>query len=418
MEKLKIITQEVELFSKLLKSARIVSEAQLKEAASCAQRLDISLDRALTMLKMVSPESLRPALAAKEMVIAGQISLEEASLALQHARQKGISFEEALPKNNEHENDDNNDGSIHLSTSKPIHPLADLLLTTKLVTPEQLNQAIQKASDMDLPLGKTLIVNRFMNRWTLGQVITAASLIDEEKTTKENAYKFLQDAVQHRTSFIQILFESGNYINSPGETLTLPELLIMAECLTEADYQDVQEHKLIEKKPYAQIISENKLIESNLLQSALSLLEMIGNYLKPFQAAEALKQVAIRKIPDYQAIAELKPPPQIPQMQLRLGDLLVESGIIGRDAVEAIVSKQNADTTLVHIGKMFLEAHLIDDNNLYKSLRCQSAFREGVVSAKQAVAVLSCAYDEKLKVEDAFAKCGVYAPLRMQWNWQ
>lgn len=418
MEKLKVVTNEVELFSKLLQSAHIVSEAELSEAASCAKRLEISLDRAITMLKLVSQERLKPALQAKEMIVAGKISLNEATRALLIANEHGLAFEDALPIKGGPAGEDSNDKTIHLSTSKPIHPFADLLLTAKLVTPDQLNQAVQKSSDMDLPLGKSLVISRFMTRWVFGQVITAACLIDEEKITKAVASKLLHEAVQRRMSFIQLLFESGEYHNAGGDTLTLPELLVMAECLTEADYQDIEERKLIEKKSYAQIISDNKILESNLLQSAISLQEMIGDYLKAFQAAQALKQVAAKKIPVYQAIAELKPPPQVPQPNLRLGDLLVESGVIGRDSVETIISKQNPNSTLVRIGKKLLEAHLIDDNNLYNALRCQSAFREGVISANQAVAVLSCAHDEKLKLDDAFVKTGVFAPIRMQWNWQ
>ena len=119
-----------------------------------------------------------------------------------------------------------------------------------------------------------------------------------------------------------------------------------------------------------------------------------------------------------QAIAELKPPPQVPQPQLRLGDLLVESGIVSRESVEKVVNSPKSSSTLVRIGKQLLDAHLIDDTNLYNALRCQSLFREGILCAQQTVAALSCAHDEKMTLEDAFAQCGINAPMRMQWNWQ
>ncbi len=418
MEKIKVVGDEVELFRKLLKSSHIISDAQLNEATSCAKRLEMSLDRAITMLNLASHERLKAVISAKEMVASGQISLAAASHALQLANQHGITFEEALPIQDENATDANKNGAIELSTTKPANLLADLLLAAKLLNSEQLNQSLQKANEMHLPLGKTIIVTRLMSRWVFGQVITAASAVEEEKTTKDTAAKLLHEAVQRKMTFIQLLFESGQYRNPSGDTLSLPELLVMAECLTEADYQDIEERKLMEKKPYVQIISENSLIESSLLESAISLLEMIGTYLKAFQAGDALRQVALKKIPVYQAIAELKPPPQVPQPLLRLGDLLVESGIIARDPVEAVIAKQDPNSTLVRIGKKLLEAHLIDDSNLCNALRCQSVFMEGIISAKQAVTVLSCAHDEKIKIEEAFLKCGVYAPVRMQWNWK
>jgi hypothetical protein len=409
------VANEADLFSKLLQSAHLVNESELQEAMTCAKRLEIPLERALTMLKVATEERLQPAVRAKEMVAAGRISLDEASKVLQHASQHGISFEEAMPGGEEKQDPD--DHTIHLSTTKPIHPLAEYLLAAKLVNPDQLSQAVMKADSMHLPLGKALVVNRYMTRWAFGEVLTAACLVKEKTLSKEEAFKLLKDAILHHISLVQLLFEAGKFENASGDTLTLPELLIMAECLSEADYQDILEHELLEKKTYLHVITENHIMEGGLLQSALSLQEMIGSYLRPFQAAEALKQVAHKKIPVYQAIAELKPPPQVPLPQLRLGDLLVEAGMIARDSVESIISKQNPNSTLVRIGKKLLEARLIDDTNLYNALRCQSAYREGVISANQAVGVLSCAHDEKLRLEDAFAKCHVFAPVRMQWNW-
>ncbi len=406
------MSNEIELFTKLLKAANVVSDSELTEAVNCAKHLEIPLERALTMLKVVSDESIAPAIKAKEMVCAGKISLEEAGNVLKHANQHGISFEDALPKK------DSNDPSLRISGARINHPLAEFFLAPKLVTHDQLNQALHKSQSMDLPLGKTLIISRFITRWTLGEVLNAAYLVKDDKIPREQAVNLLRDAIQHRISVIQVLFESGNFSNRSGDTITLSELLLLGGCLGEADFQDIEERRLTAKKTCHQIIADYKIVESSLLQAADSLLEMVGDYLKPFQAAQALKQVKTNKIPVYQAIAELKPPPQLPPPQLRLGDLLVESGIVSRQSVEKIAASQQPTSTLVRIGKQLLDAQLIDDTNLYNALRCQSLFREGIISAQQTVAALSCAHDEKIKLDEAFSLCGIYAPIRMQWNWQ
>lgn len=406
------MSKELELFSKLLQTAGVFKDSDLIEAVTCAKRLEIPLERALTMLKVASDRKLQPAITAKEMVAAGKISLEEAGRILRQASQHDMSFEDALSNRVTH------DPSLHLSSGKVIHPLAEFLLASKLVTPDQLNQTVHKSQTMNLPLGKTLIVNRFISRWALGEVLNAAYLVKENLITQEQALNLLHDSIQHRISVFQVLFESGNYHIPSADAITLPELLCMADCLTEADCQDIQEHALVEKEGYTQIITKYKLVESTLVESAVSLLEMTGDYLKPFQAAEALKQVKVKKIPIYQAIAELKPPPQVPQPELRLGDLLVEAGIVSREAIEKVVAGQQRLPTQARIGKLLLAAHLIDDTNLYNALRCQSLFRAGIMSAQQTVTSLSCAHDEKLKLEDVFIQYGIYAPIRMQWNWQ
>jgi len=171
------VTSEFELFTKLLQAAHVINDSDLKEAVICAKRLEIPLERALTMLKVASEERLKLAIKAKEMVTAGHISLAEASKALQHASLHGIAFEEALPsKENRHKDD----RTIHLSTTKSIHPLADYLLAAKLVSPDQLSQAVQKAESMNLTLGKSLVVNRIMTRWIFGEVLTTAALVNDK----------------------------------------------------------------------------------------------------------------------------------------------------------------------------------------------------------------------------------------------
>lgn len=164
------MSKELELFSKLLQTAGVFKDSDLIEAVTCAKRLEIPLERALTMLKVASDRKLQPAITAKEMVAAGKISLEEAGRILRQASQHDMSFEDALSNRVTH------DPSLHLSSGKVIHPLAEFLLASKLVTPDQLNQTVHKSQTMNLPLGKTLIVNRFISRWALGEVLNAAYL--------------------------------------------------------------------------------------------------------------------------------------------------------------------------------------------------------------------------------------------------
>lgn len=414
MERPNTLSSEREIFSKLLQAAHLVHEADLQEATKCAKRLEIPLERALSMLKLVSSERLRPAADAKDMVMKGKLSIEEAGRALQYASQHNISFEDALLASVKAESG----SSIRLSTSKMVHPLAEYLLTAKLVNVDQLNEAVQKATDMNLSLGKLLVVNRYITRRVFGELLIAFSLVKEQRITKSEAIGLLRESAQRNISIIQFLFERGDYKNDRGDTLTLPEFLLMADCITVADYQDIQEIKLLQDKTYVDIITQQKLLSTDLLQAAVSLIEMIGVCLKPYQAAEALKQVATKKIPLYQIVNEIKSSATETQTDLKLGDMLVEAGIIDRGAIEKVMSDPARNSTIVRIGKRLLEAGLISEFDLYNCLRCQSLFREGIISANQAIISLSYAHREKLKLEDAFLQRGISAPLRMQWNWR
>lgn len=404
------MSEDIYIFAQLLEAAGIVDRGDLDEAIKCSRRLEVSLEQALVMLKLVSLERLAPVIIARDMIAAGQVSLPLAHQALLHIGESSISFEEALAQLPAKQT------SGEILPDQMDHPLAGYFIAAQLVKTDQLNQALKQWQATQVPLGRTLVVNRFISRWALGEFIDAVRLMKEGKISSKEAVNALREAVHNQTSVIQILFESGIYQGCRGESLTLVELLVMAGCLRDADYYDLEELEVVEGKNFRQIIAERQLVEAKLMELAESLFNMMGDYLKPFQAAEALRQLKTKDITLYQAIAELKPPPQVTQPDLRLGDLLVQAGITTRESVERVAAN-TISQTMARIGKHLLDAHLISDTSLYNALRCQSLFKEGIISRQQAIACLSCAHEEKIKLEDAFLQCKLYVPSRMQWSW-
>ena len=402
---------DTELLTELLRTAGVIGHSEMDQALQCAKRLEMPLEQALISLKLMTPQQVEPIIEAKNMLAAGKISLPLASQVLRQAQEAEAGFEETLARLKSKP-----EGQKEFVVDQSDNPLAGYFLASHLINVDQLNQALKEAQAKNFPLGRTLVVNRFVSRWALSEVIDAVRLLKENAITAKQAVQALREAVANHTNVMQTLFESGIYQGSRGETITFVELLVLAGCLSESDYCDLEELELVEKKNIRQIITERNLVEPRLIEMAESLYNMIGNYLKPFQAAEALKQLKTKDITIYQAIAELKPPPQVPQPDLRLGDLLVQSGITTREAIEKIASS-TMSKTMVRIGKHLLDAHLISETSLYNALRCQSLFKEGIISSQQAIAALSCAHDEKIKIEDAFLQCKLHVPNRMQWSW-
>ncbi|PWT95568.1 MAG: hypothetical protein C5B53_11225 [Candidatus Melainabacteria bacterium] len=401
-------SQKLNSLAQLLLGARMIDSAKLAEATQTAKRLDVPLDKAIMMLKSTSETNLKLALQANQMVTSGEIELELALRAVQIARQNGIPFEDALQVTGT---------VVHRtqSMSAVANALVELLVATKLITITQTTQVLQQAGDSEMSIGRTLLVNRYITRWTLQEVLTALALVKEEKIARHQSEQAILTAMQRRVGVLQVLFESGEYNECSGETLKISELIAMAGLISESDLFDCLEISLCLDKSFGQVMLDNNLITPSLLEAACSILDMVGSHLKPFQAAEALKQVKATGVSVYQAIAELQPPPQVPQRQLSLGDLVVESGLQTKEAVQAALA--DGEETPIKTGKRLMAASLIPETCLYKALRCYSLFKEGILSADQAVAILQSCRTDAVTIEDALTKAGWIVPARMHWSW-
>src|SRR5689334_18905070 len=79
----------------LIANSNVTDFQSLKESVSEAKRLSVTLDRALVMSGRVTEANLASSLAARELVLSGQMSLNAAINALRLASQEHISFDEA-----------------------------------------------------------------------------------------------------------------------------------------------------------------------------------------------------------------------------------------------------------------------------------------------------------------------------------
>lgn len=394
--------------SQLLLAANMVEPERLSEAQEHSKRMDVPLQTVLVMLKAIAEINLRPALRANEMMSKGKIDLDLAVRALQLSRQNSIEFDDAL---------DVMGAVISKSQQMPsvANALVELLLASGLLNIVQAGQVIKQAGDTQNSVGSTLIINRFLTHWALQEALTAQSLVKESKITRRQAEQALRTAMNRRVSVLQVLFERGEYTDCAGESLKLAELAAMAGLLSEREYVNCMEIHVCEDKQFGQVMLEQKLVTMSLLEAAFSILDMVGSYLKPFQAAQALRQVKAKGVSVYQAIAELQPPPQLPQRQISLGELVIESGIVSKAQMAGLMG--SCEESPIKVGKRLMAANLMTEACLYKVLRCHSLLKEGLLSVDQALAVMASCRGDSVNIEEALSQGGFVLPVRMHWSW-
>lgn len=400
-------TTQVDSFYQIVVSAKIVGPEEAQEAQATAKKLGMSLSQAILILRHATEPTLRFAMDAHELVKADRINVDTAIAAVICARQNEFSILQALDM-------------MGIVLDKPPAPkvetndLTRLMVEASAITMDQLDSAIKKANETGMPLTRSLVFNRYQSRRVVIESINVLKLVKEEKIERNDAVRALRMACDKRQSIWQIMFEQGIYKDCSGASLRLPELLAMSMVVSESDLMDLLEHEVLLEVPLHKLLLDAGLITHSVLEAAMTMLDLVQSYLKPYQAAEALKNCKNKNIGVYQAMAELNPPPQMAAELMRFGDLLVAAKVADRTVIEKIATDGDKP---VRVGKKLLDANIINDQMLYSVLRTQSLYKEGLLSSDQAIELLKMCVKTTLTVDEAIAKLGWTIPIRMQWSW-
>lgn len=396
-------------FGTLVLSTGIISPQQLEEAKKTSKNLNVPLERSLVMLDMMSGFLLGLVQEANELVANGTVSLDLAVRALRLARQHNMKLKDAIGVL----------GQVHKKTGRVqtiTTPVTELLLASNMITMEQIGRAVSQAQDSGMQTGRILVLNRDVSSWMMTAVLNALLMVRDGKIDKDNAKEAISTVGNRRVSIEQALFELGLYVEKEGNTVRIGELVAMAGFVSESDMLECLEIELVKEKQFGQILLEQGLVTSELLEAAIILQDMVasGN-IKAFQAAEALRAVRDKGVMVYQAMAELKPPPQAPQKHISPQDLLVEAGFLDRETINQLVSEE--ETSSIRVGKKVLTAGIISEAFLYLALRTYSLFRQGFLSADQATKALALCKSDNMSLDEVLSKQGWFVPARMQWIW-
>ncbi len=387
----------------------LVTPQQLDEAKKTCKALNVSIDKALIMLKLVSDPSMAIVHDANQLVKDGTVSIDLAVRAVRLARQHNMGLQDAIGVL----------GSVHKKTGRVATittPLTDLLLSCSMVSMEQIGRAVQQAQDTGLQTGRILVLNRDVSSWMMQAALNALILARDGKITQDQARDALTAVGHRRISIEQALFELGLYVEKGGQTAKIGELIAMAGFVSETDLLECLEVELVKEKQFGQILLEQGLVTHDLLETAIVLQDMVANgSLRAYQASEALRQVKDRNVSVYQAVAELDPPAQVPPKTISPRELLLKSGVASESQLDGLIS--DTETSSIKVGKKVLSAGIISEAFLYLALRTYSLYKQGFLSADQAVRALSFCKDKNVSLDEALSKLGMFVPARMQWIW-
>jgi hypothetical protein len=324
-------SKQSEVLLELVRSANVVDDQTLENAIAISQRLNLPLERALMQSGSFSEECMRPLLAAKQMVENNTIRLDTAINAIRLAQHDDIDFQAALKKIM----------AVHqktMITPSMNNDFTELLIQAQVINQDQFGRAMQKSLQTKILVGRVLVITGDISSSLFFSALQAVLLIREKSITKGEATDAIKLAQQKSICLEQALFEMGSFKTPAVGSLKLSELMRMAGLISESELAECMEIELFKNKSFGQVLREQGLATDELLESAMILQGSVaGGELKAYQAAEAMRLIAKENMFAENAINSVTQRARANEV-VRLGDLLIESCVLPRDAVEKTVS--------------------------------------------------------------------------------
>lgn len=254
--------------------------------------------------------------------------------------------------------------------------IGDLLRAAGAINLKDLTEAIQVSGMLGLPVGRVLIMMGVLSNDTLKHAIKAQSLIRDRLLPLDVAVTALRNAVIQRTTLDTALERVGWLPPADAQTNRLGELLVEAGILSIKLRDDSVGLSQLMCLPLGRILVVQGLVSQTMVDAALSAQQLIRDgRIERSEAIKALSSAYRQKRTLEESLSEqgcLRP---LPQPRLRLGELLVLSGLVKEKDLYRCLEIGNM--TKQPIGQVLVKLLVISETELEAALRLQKMVNRG-----------------------------------------
>jgi hypothetical protein len=403
------------LLKELLKGSGLIEPYVLEQVAIDSERLHISIDRALQLSGQIPDNELNMVLKMLGIVQSGKLNVNAASRALRLASRENIDVEEALSILQ----------NLHKTTTTINtlgSTLTQLLLSAGIINEAQFGRAIASSTQTGIMIGRMLLLNKDINLKTLSASISACLLLKNKEVEFKDAVEALKQASKRGTCFEQALFERGMFKQPRAYAVSLGDLLAMSGIISEMDLLECRELEISKGKDLSQILLEQGLVTKEQMEIIVQVQGLISNQdIKPFMAVSVLRRTLKQNVNIFQAVSDLKEIEKniaaaTSKEQTKIGELLVCSGCLSREDLQAALTKQVADDG-IKLGRILLQMNAVTEKALFNALRLQSLIKYKCLTVTLAVKVLGEGKQNDEALENTLGRMNLYMPPAMQWFW-
>ncbi len=344
-------------------------------------------------------------------------------------------------------------------TNKNDIKIGELLTGVGVVTSGDLQEAIQIAKRMNLPIGRVIVMSGVITEQNLQYALEAQSLIKDGLLDKETALASLKSCYKKGVTLQDALAEQKWAPRQDRMSNKLGELLMDSNMVSQAQLDSALNTSFETGMPLGGTLVLQGVLSAQLLPMVLTAQEQIRDgKITRNEAVEQLKSAVLfwakadevankgtysdmisEQAPTGRAVATSSgvvapitrempapPPSREPRRQqhfapvgggvdLSLVDMMKFSGFCGDHDIYEAVERALANSEIA--SRLFMATGLLTQASLDNFLRCRSLIRRGVISQEQALEALSIWQDQGISLDEAFQDMGVSVPTAGSGGW-
>lgn len=280
--------------------------------------------------------------------------------------------------------------------------LGELLTKAGLLTEEMLTEALQRAHETRLPLGKILVWSGYLNERQLQAAVEAQSLINDRMLTVKDAIRALSYVMERRQNLNAALDELGWTPSEMFERNRLGDLMVAAAMVTTDELDEALTTAISTGLPLGQVLACCPPPLNHYVKAALSAQSMIREArIERAQAIEALKLAKQHSVSLEQALLELGIREVAILHTLEFSELLLFAGVISNAkllrAVEySLCAHKPVADCLVELG-------FLTEETLAAAKQLRESANHGDISRALAIDALRRVHEDGLAVSRALA---------------
>jgi hypothetical protein len=293
-----------------------------------------------------------------------------------------------------------------MESDRPVK-LGELLTTVGILRAEELSEAIQVAGETGLPIGRVLIMSGYLTDHELQAAVQAQSLLKDKVIDVDLALRALTVVSQQAISLDMALKGLGMVAPRRHTTAKLGELLQGAELVTNEQLAEALRTSHETGLPLGRVLVLTQAMSDELLSAALTAQVLVRDgKISKEHAIQGLKSAKRRRVSIEVSLMDhgfYRPPVR---QTVKLGELLVLTGLVNEgdlmNALELGLMRE------LPVGQVLVESGYINKDILEAALRFQEMVANGTLNALQASEALRQVASKGCNIAQAVAELGLF----------
>lgn len=284
--------------------------------------------------------------------------------------------------------------------------LGALLAESKVISREQLKDALQTAERTGLPVGRILIMSGYLTDATLQASVQIQSLLKENQIDRDMAVVALGKVKETGGTALEALTECGVELNENVKTNKIGELLLSGGFITPEELEAALMSSVAAGLPLGRVLTLQGTFSEQFIAAVLSAQMMIRDgKMTEKRAISGLRAAHLRLEMPLMQRGELRLPSRSAP---RLGEMFVLAGILSDN--ELLNALEMGLSNNCPVGQMLIQLGYIESNDLDVALELQRLVGSNKIGPLQAVGILKEVHFNHISLEEALARAGSEKP--------